>query len=191
MLLLLRTFAQRGTPTNPELWPGRKDSSSQRRPNSRVNYASRSSAVNTEKRPIWSMILFVLSLSVTILIITQGTMVLAGVAGGRTQATVAGTNSFVYSRQWGGYGGPLAPNGVAVDSAGNIFIADAKNYAVYKLARDGSLVTTWGSQGTGPGRFNTPQGIARDPQGNVYVSDSVNNNIQKFDSSGNFITSWG
>ena len=86
MLLSPMTFAQRGTPTNPELWPGRKDSSSQRRPNSRVNYASRSSAVNTEKRPIFlrSMILFVLSLSVTILIITQGTMVLAGVAGGRT-----------------------------------------------------------------------------------------------------------
>src|SRR5438093_7414551 len=105
-------------------------------------------------------------------------------------ASLTGGPSFSYASQWGSYGGPMAPNGVAVDSSGNVFVADAKNYAIDKLARDGSFLTGWGSQGSGPGHFNSPQGVALDSSGNVYVSDSVNNNIQKFTSSGTFIISW-
>ncbi len=105
-------------------------------------------------------------------------------------ASITGGPSFSYASQWGSYGGPMTPNGVAVDSSGNVYVADAKNYAIDKLARDGSFLTAWGSQGTGPGRFNSPQGVALDSSGNVYVSDSVNNNIQKFTSSGTFIISW-
>src|SRR5712692_7423343 len=105
-------------------------------------------------------------------------------------ASLAGGPSFGYASQWGSYGGPMTPNGVAVDSSGNLYIADAKNYAIDKLARDGSFLASWGSQGTGPGHFNGPQGVALDSSGNVYVSDSVNNNIQKFTSSGTFIISW-
>ncbi len=157
------------------------------------NHLSRSRAPVAKKRPkhVWAAILLTLSLSGITLAILNGATGLVGTAEDRSQVTVAGANSFAYSRQWGSYGGPITPNGVAVDSSGNLFIADAKNYAVYKLASDGSFVTTWGSQGTGPGQFKSPQGIARDPQGNVYVSDSVNNNIQKFTSSGGLITSWG
>src|SRR3989449_4611004 len=105
-------------------------------------------------------------------------------------ASLTGGPSFSYASQWGSYGGPMAPNGVAVDSSGNVYVADAKNYAIDKLARDGSFLTAWGSQGTGPGHFNNPQGVALDSSGNVYVSDSVNNNIQKFTSSGTYIISW-
>src|SRR5712691_2207863 len=77
--------------------------------------------------------------------------------------TMSGANSFAYSWQWGAYGGPVTPNGVTVDASGNVFIADAKNFDVYELAKDGSLLAAWGSQGTGPGHFNNPEGIARDP----------------------------
>src|SRR6266516_1969220 len=98
--------------------------------------------------------------------------------------------SFSYSTQWRSYGGPIMPNGVTVDSSGNTYIADAKNYAIDKLARDGSFVSSWGSYGTGPGQFRNPEGVALDASGNVYVTDSVNNNVEKFTSAGIFIMSW-
>src|SRR6266566_1438619 len=109
-------------------------------------------------------------------------------AGG--QASVTGGPSFSYASQWGSYGGPIMPNGVAVDFSGNVYIADAKSYVIVKLSSSGSFVTSWGSYGTGPGQFSNPEGVALDGSGNVYVSDSVNNNIQKFTNAGRFIASW-
>ncbi len=97
---------------------------------------------------------------------------------------------FGYSAQWGSYGGPTEPGGVAVDSSGNLYIADAKNYAVVKLAKNGSFIGSWGSYGSGPGQFKNPEGIALDPSGNIYVSDSINDDIQKFTDTGHFVTSW-
>ncbi len=82
------------------------------------------------------------------------------------------------------------PNGVTVDPSGNVYIADAKNYAIVKLARDGSFVSSWGSYGMGPGQFRNPEGVALDASGNVYVTDSVNNNVEKFTSAGVFVASW-
>ena len=105
-------------------------------------------------------------------------------------ALLAGNSSFSYSSQWGSYGGPLLPNGVATDSAGNVYVADAKNYGIVKLARNGSYIMSWGSFGSGHGQFSNPEGIALDAFGDVFVSDSVNNNVQKFTNSGAFVTSW-
>ncbi|TMI59434.1 hypothetical protein E6H12_11655, partial [Candidatus Bathyarchaeota archaeon] len=59
-------------------------------------------------------------------------------------ASITGGPSFSYASQWGSYGGPMTPNGIAVDSSGNVYVADAKNYAIDKLARDGSFLTGWG-----------------------------------------------
>ncbi|MEA2448984.1 MAG: tripartite motif-containing protein 71 [Thermoleophilaceae bacterium] len=56
---------------------------------------------------------------------------------------------------------------------------------------DLSLVSQWGSAGTGNGQFQVPSGIAVDGAGNVYVSDQNGNRIEKFDSSGTFLTAWG
>ena len=53
------------------------------------------------------------------------------------------------------------------------------------------FVTAWGSQGTGPGEFDTPYGVAVDPAGDIYVSDRYNHRIQKFSSDGTYITEWG
>lgn len=103
---------------------------------------------------------------------------------------LAGNASFSYSSQWGSYGGPLLPNGVATDSSGNVYVADAKSYGIVKLARNGAYVTSWGSFGSGPGQFRNPEGIALDASGDVFVSDSVTNNVQKFTNTGGFVTSW-
>src|SRR3989441_12947360 len=93
-------------------------------------------------------------------------------------ASLTGSLSFSYGSQWGSYGGPMTPNGVAVDSSGNVYVADAKNYAIDKLARDRSFLTAWGSQGNGPGHFTGPEGGDPDSSGNVHVSKSVENKVR-------------
>ena len=62
---------------------------------------------------------------------------------------------------------------------------------VKKFDSNGTLITAWGTKGTGPGQFLHAHGITVDSGGNVYVSDAEKCNVQKFDSEGNFITMWG
>jgi DNA-binding beta-propeller fold protein YncE len=93
------------------------------------------------------------------------------------------------------------PGGVAVDQAGNFYIADLGNNRVQKFDSDGHFLTMWGSPGSGPGQFSFRHmglggalyagGVAVDAQGHVYVADSENQRIQKFDSSGQFLLQWG
>ena len=53
-----------------------------------------------------------------------------------------------------------------------------------------SKVLTFGSAGTGPGRFNRSTNIATDGAGNIYVGDRQGGRIQVFDSVGKFVTQW-
>jgi hypothetical protein len=83
------------------------------------------------------------------------------------------------------------PEGVAVDSADNVYVGDFLNNTIRKLTPDG--VTTLaglagspgGADGTGSAaRFNDPYGVAVDGAGNVYVADSGNNTVRKITSPG-------
>ena len=82
------------------------------------------------------------------------------------------------------------PADVALDGAGNIYVADGlgANARVAKFDRNGKFIKSWGSRGLGPGQFSAVHGIAIDAQGNVYVADSGNRRIQVFDGDGNFKT---
>jgi hypothetical protein len=59
----------------------------------------------------------------------------------------------------------------------------------------GTFLTTWGSEGSGPGQFGFPQDVAVDGSGHVFVAEgdivAHNNRIQKFDNTGKFLTTWG
>lgn len=84
------------------------------------------------------------------------------------------------------------PYSVAVDSHGNVYVADSKNYRIQKFDRDGNYLTQWGSYGEGDEQFLYPRDIAVDSSDNVYVVDSTweyipNPHILKFDSNGKFI----
>lgn len=69
---------------------------------------------------------------------------------------------------------------VAVDGAGNVYVADTDNYRIQKFDSAGGFLAKWGSNGRGDGQFHAPYGVAVDASGNVYVADPDNYRIQKF-----------
>ena len=100
----------------------------------------------------------------------------------------AASESYVFDLKWGDFDWPYS---IAIDSAGNVYVADTWNNRIQKFNATGSFITKWGSEGSANGQFYIPEGVAVDNEGNVYVADSFNNRIQKFDSTGSFITKWG
>ena len=69
------------------------------------------------------------------------------------------------------------PLGVAVDSSGNVYVADAGNNRIRKVT-SAEVVTTIAGDGT-EAQFANPQGVAVDSSGNLYVADRDNNRIRK------------
>ena len=88
------------------------------------------------------------------------------------------------------------PNGIAVDTAGNLYVADSMNDTIRKITATGVVTTFAGTAGVsgstnGNGataRFNLPTGLAIDSTGNVYVSDTTNNIIRKITATGDVTT---
>ena len=83
------------------------------------------------------------------------------------------------------------PEAVAVDTHGDVYVADQLSYVVQKFTAAGAFETEWGSYGGGHGQFGPIGGLAVDAAGNVYVVDSSHNRIEKFGPDGEFITAWG
>lgn len=81
--------------------------------------------------------------------------------------------------------------GIAVDSDGNVYVADNANQRIQKFDLTGTFLLQWGSNGRGDGQFLSPIGITVDKQGNVYVIDDSRDDVQKFDSNGTFLLKWG
>jgi hypothetical protein len=85
-----------------------------------------------------------------------------------------------------------APRGVAVDGAGNVYVADSTNHAIRKIDSAGVVTTLAGTAGSngnqnGTGaeaRFNEPFAVAVDSAGNVFVADTSNNAIRKITPAG-------
>ncbi len=89
-----------------------------------------------------------------------------------------------------------SPQGIAVDTNGNVYVADTNNSTIRKIAPNGTVTTLAGvametgtSDGAGSGaRLNYPFGLATDPAGNIYVADFGNSAIRKITPGGSVTT---
>jgi DNA-binding beta-propeller fold protein YncE len=88
------------------------------------------------------------------------------------------------------YGQLDFPRGMAVDSRGNILIADTNNGRLQRFSIDGIFLGLIGSKGENQGQFREPSGIAIDSDGNIYVADTGNRRVQKLKSDGTFLAEW-
>ncbi len=81
-----------------------------------------------------------------------------------------------------------APQGVAVDKDGNVFVTDTLNDRVEMFDADGTFISTFGKPGDGPGYFARPKGIAIDGDGHIWVADEMQDRLQVFNREGQLLT---
>lgn len=99
-----------------------------------------------------------------------------------------------FLRKWGG---PLAMNifgpfsgwlatvtGLAVDQAGNVFVADFYNHRVQKFSAEGVFLTSFGAKGSSMGQFRHTIAVAVAGDGAVFAVDFGNNRVQKWRQAG-------
>jgi sugar lactone lactonase YvrE len=81
------------------------------------------------------------------------------------------------------------PNDVITAPNGDIFISMSHGAggSIMKFTKDGKFIKAWGSQGNGPGQFNTPHSLAFDSRGRLFVADRGNVRLQIFDQEGKFL----
>ncbi|HEY2468113.1 MAG TPA: SMP-30/gluconolactonase/LRE family protein [Terracidiphilus sp.] len=81
-----------------------------------------------------------------------------------------------------------APQGVAVDQDGNVYVTDTMNNRVEIFDADGNFLSTFGKAGDGPGYFARPKGIAVDGDGHIWVADQMQDRLQVFNRDGQLLT---
>jgi sugar lactone lactonase YvrE len=126
--------------------------------------------------------------------------VIRKVAANGIISTVAGTGSYGYA----GDGGAAtsaelsSPYGIAVDAAGNLYIADTYNEVVRKVTVATGIISTVAGNGSGgyagdggpatSAELSSPEGIAVDGAGNLYIADTYNSVIRKVTAATGFIS---
>jgi sugar lactone lactonase YvrE len=80
--------------------------------------------------------------------------------------------------------------GLAVDPEGNLFVADARQRRIHKLAPSGAPLAQWEHRGSCPRCPATPAGLAVDAAGCLYVTDRTGPAVQKLSARGDLLAEW-
>ena len=83
-----------------------------------------------------------------------------------------------------------SPTGIAVDSHGNILVADTGNNRVEKFSPTGAFLSIIGTKGSEDGQLAEPNGIAVDKADNIYVAEVGNHRVQKLAADGTVLAEW-
>jgi len=123
------------------------------------------------------------------------------VVHGIQEFTADGTFIREYDRSSVQDPGALFPAAVALDDAGNAYLADLQGERVVVFGPDGEPKFQWGSRGNGPGQFRDASRIRIGPDGSVYVTERPffadpasippNERIQEFAPDGTLLAQWG
>jgi DNA-binding beta-propeller fold protein YncE len=113
-------------------------------------------------------------------------------------ALPASAHAYTFAGKWGSTGSAPGqfdkPVNVALDPAGNVYVADQSNGRIQKFTADGGFIAEFGDS-AGPGHLLAPYGVAVGPDGSaVYVtdgSDSATQHVFEYTATGTFVRSWG
>jgi hypothetical protein len=149
--------------------------------------------------------------------VLEATVYLSGTGTGALAAftpgiitTVAGNGTFGYVAAQDGGAATSAelyyPQGIAVDGAGNLYIADSFNYRIRKVTAATGIITTVAGGGSSPGsctghtdsigdgcaatsaEFSFPENVTVDGSGNLYIADYSSQRIRKVTAATGIIT---
>lgn len=83
------------------------------------------------------------------------------------------------------------PGGIALDAAGNIYVAPLLEHKICVYDPNGKLLREWGKEGSGDGEFDEPGGMVIAKDGTLLVADQGNHRVQRFTPEGTFLGKWG
>jgi DNA-binding beta-propeller fold protein YncE len=140
----------------------------------------------TRRRKRW---LLIGSASAAVLIAGAGALVMHGSTSPQS-LTVVGRSV----PQWG-YAGFISPSlrapaGIAVDTQGDVYVADTNHDRIVELSPSGLPIRQWGTPGHDVGQVSHPEGVLVDTHGDVYVADTDNYRIQEFSPNGKWLGQW-
>jgi RHS repeat-associated protein len=113
-----------------------------------------------------------------------------GVSNGKSEFEICTEKCQAGLKGSGSNGQFSNPDGVAIDSSGNVWVADETNNRVGEYAENGAFIKQFGTKGSEAGQIKQPVGLAYD-HGNLYVAEAGNQRVQEFTTAGVYVTKFG
>ena len=102
-----------------------------------------------------------------------------------------GVNSLAGAEASDADGSLIWPTSIALDTDGDVYVADEWLNRISIFTSDGDWIGKWGRPGDGDGELNRPSGLAFGRDDALFLVDSLNNRVQKFTKGGKFLAKWG